>query len=78
MTAEIVLAGASYHAPVDWHAIDWQKAHRNVRRLQVRMVNRVLHRAFERLERPEIERLTGSFLGGRGPAMALGYPAPYL
>jgi hypothetical protein len=36
MTAGLALAGASYQAPVDWHAIDWQKAHRNVRRLQVR------------------------------------------
>ncbi|TNE44627.1 MAG: group II intron reverse transcriptase/maturase [Deltaproteobacteria bacterium] len=26
------------HAQVSWHAIDWQKAHRNVRRLQIRIV----------------------------------------
>jgi RNA-directed DNA polymerase len=31
-------AGATSHAGVDWHAIDWQKAHRNVRRLQARIV----------------------------------------
>jgi RNA-directed DNA polymerase len=41
MTAGLALAGASYQAPVDWHAIDWQKAHRNVRRLQVRMVKAI-------------------------------------
>lgn len=26
-------AGAASHETVDWHAIDWQKVHRNVRRL---------------------------------------------
>jgi RNA-directed DNA polymerase len=31
-------AGAASHATVDWHAIDWPKAHRNVRRLQARIV----------------------------------------
>ena len=41
MTAELTLAGASCHAPVDWHAIDWKKVHRNVRRLQVRMVKAI-------------------------------------
>jgi RNA-directed DNA polymerase len=35
------MAGAASHAPVDWHAIDWQKAHRNVRRLQARIVKAV-------------------------------------
>jgi len=32
------VAGAASHETVDWHAIDWQKAHRNVRRLQARIV----------------------------------------
>ena len=40
MTAE-TRAGASFHPPLDWHAIDWQKVHRNVRRLQVRMVKAI-------------------------------------
>jgi len=31
-------AGAAFHVRVDWHAIDWQKAHENVRRLQARIV----------------------------------------
>ncbi len=41
MTAEIALAGASFHPPIDWHAINWKKVHRNVRRLQVRMVKAI-------------------------------------
>jgi hypothetical protein len=36
MQAEM-MAGAASHNSVDWHAIDWQKAHRNVRRLQARI-----------------------------------------
>jgi hypothetical protein len=31
-------AGASLRTPVDWHAVNWRKAHRNVRRLQARIV----------------------------------------
>src|SRR3989454_6465690 len=31
-------AGAASHSGDEWHAIDWQKAHRNVRRLQARIV----------------------------------------
>ena len=30
--------GAPSHETMDWHSIDWQKAHRNVRRLQARIV----------------------------------------
>jgi RNA-directed DNA polymerase len=37
MTAEYP-AGAASHAEVDWHAIDWQQVHQNVRRLQARIV----------------------------------------
>ena len=33
-----MMTGAASPNSVDWHAIDWQKAHRNVRRLQVRFV----------------------------------------
>src|SRR6266568_4395074 len=35
---EVDAAGASFHGVTDWHAIDWQKVHRNVRRLQGRIV----------------------------------------
>jgi RNA-directed DNA polymerase len=39
MAAEIgTTAGAAFHVRVDWHAIDWQKVHENVRRLQARIV----------------------------------------
>ena len=33
-----VAAGASLREPVEWHNINWKKAHRNVRRLQARIV----------------------------------------
>jgi RNA-directed DNA polymerase len=33
-----VAAGANLREPVDWHSINWKKAHRNVRRLQARIV----------------------------------------
>ncbi len=32
------VAGATSHTQVDWHAINWQQVHQNVRRLQVRIV----------------------------------------
>src|SRR5712691_893525 len=39
MTAELNrTAGAVSHAEVNWHAIQWPKAHQNVRRLQARLV----------------------------------------
>ena len=38
MTAEIAPAGAASHGEVDWHAINWQFVHENVRRLQARIV----------------------------------------
>ncbi len=31
-------AGASFHGVTDWHAIDWESANHNVRRLQARIV----------------------------------------
>ena len=37
MTA-VITAGAAPHNPLDWHSIDWAKAHRNVSRLQARIV----------------------------------------
>jgi RNA-directed DNA polymerase len=38
MTAVTTRADAPSHDAVQWHAIDWRKAHRNVRRLQARIV----------------------------------------
>jgi RNA-directed DNA polymerase len=37
MTA-LITAGAASHELMNWHAIDWQKIHHNVRRLQARIV----------------------------------------
>src|SRR5690349_8850296 len=37
MTAKLI-AGAASHPDVDWHAINWQKVHETVRRLQARIV----------------------------------------
>ena len=33
-----MIAGAVSHEVRDWHAIDWRKVNRNVRRLQARIV----------------------------------------
>jgi len=33
-------AGAAPHNEVQWHGIDWSAVHRNVRRLQARIVVR--------------------------------------
>jgi hypothetical protein len=41
------VAGAASHETVDWHAIDWQKAHREVRRLQARSAIRSLETVFQ-------------------------------
>lgn len=38
MTATQQLAGAASHVAVPWHAINWRDAHKNVRRLQARIV----------------------------------------
>ena len=55
MTAVLgTTAGAVSNETMNWHDIEWEKVHRNVRRLQARIVkatNRVLFRkAFEMLE----------------------------
>ena len=41
MTTGSSLAGAVSHKTVDWHAINWPKVHRIVRRLQARIVKAV-------------------------------------
>ena len=37
-TQEIACAGAPSHESVNWHSIDWAACHREVRRLQARIV----------------------------------------
>src|SRR3972149_6994932 len=38
MTVENITTGAVSHLAKGWHAIDWEKAHREVRQLQARIV----------------------------------------
>ena len=37
-STDAAAAGATSRDAVDWHSINWTKAHRNVRRLQARIV----------------------------------------
>src|SRR5262245_8985739 len=37
-TPEETACGAASPPPMDWHQVDWSRAHRNVRRLQARIV----------------------------------------
>src|SRR3954453_7014295 len=41
LSAAAMLAGAAPGLANDWHSIDWKKVHRNVRRLQARIVKAV-------------------------------------
>jgi hypothetical protein len=41
------VTGAASHITTEWHAINWQKAHRNVRRLQARSAIRSLETVFQ-------------------------------
>jgi RNA-directed DNA polymerase len=62
MTAEKNFAGASFHGVTDWHAINWQKVHRNVRRLQARIVQATKEKRWGKVK--ALQRLlTHSFSG---------------
>jgi len=55
-------AGAASHGEVDWHAIDWQKANQNVRRLQARIVKATQEGRWNKVQ--ALQRLlTHSFSG---------------
>ena len=55
-------AGAASHGKADWHAIDWRKANRNVRRLQARIVQATQEGRWGRVK--ALQRLlTHSFSG---------------
>lgn len=41
MTAVATLAGAPPYEVIDWNRINWKKVHRNVRRLQARIVKAI-------------------------------------
>ena len=55
-------AGAASHAPTDWNAIDWHQAHRNVRRLQARIVKATQERRWGKVKALQ-GLLTHSFSG---------------
>jgi RNA-directed DNA polymerase len=54
--------GAPFHEVTDWHAIDWQSAHHNVRRLQARIVKATQEKKWGKVKAlPHL--LTHSFSG---------------
>jgi RNA-directed DNA polymerase len=54
--------GAPLHGVTDWHAIDWKSAHRNVRRLQARIVKATQEKRWGKVK--ALQRLlTHSFSG---------------
>ena len=74
-----VAAGASLREPVDWHSMNWNKAHRNVRRLQARIVKAMKYQSrvrqngrLQRLERCAV-KVARTVLRGLG-----GSNAPWL
>src|SRR5829696_4548326 len=67
MSAVATLAGAVPDCAVDWHAIDWPKAYRTVRRLQARIVKAVREGRWNKVK-ALVYLLTHSF-GGRALAI---------
>ena len=61
MTA-VITAGAASHEAVNWHAIDWHKVHRNVRRLQACIVKAYQESRWDKVKVLQ-HRLTHSFSG---------------
>jgi RNA-directed DNA polymerase len=64
MTGELqeFSTGAPFHGVTDWHAIDWQPANHNVRRLQVRIVKATQEKKWGKVK--ALQRLlTHSFSG---------------
>jgi RNA-directed DNA polymerase len=62
MSAVETLAGAVPDTTVDWHAIDWQKVFRTVRRLQARIVKAVREGKWHKVQ-ALVYLLTHSFSG---------------
>ena len=56
------LAGAASRVPTDWQVIDWLQAHRNVRRLQARIVKATQERRWGKVKALQ-GLLTHSFSG---------------
>ena len=62
MTAVATLTGALSDRPVAWHAINWYAVHRQVRRLQARMVKAVQAKRWGKVRALQ-HLLTHSFSG---------------
>lgn len=62
MTAVTTLTGASSDVAVDWRTINWRAAHRNVRRLQARIVKAVEEKRWGKVKALQ-HLLTHSFSG---------------
>src|SRR4051794_3634043 len=67
MTRAATLAGAAPDPAVDWHAINWKKVYRTVRRLQARIVKAVREGKWHKVK-ALVYLLTHSF-GGRAMAI---------
>jgi RNA-directed DNA polymerase len=67
MSAAAMLAGAAPQPAPDWHAINWPKVHRTVRRLQARIVKAVQEGRWHKVK-ALVYLLTHSF-GGRALAI---------
>lgn len=65
--AAMKAAGASLREPVDWHSINWNKAHRNVRRLQARIVKAM--KAGKKRKVRALQFILARSLGGRALAV---------
>jgi hypothetical protein len=62
LSADQTSAGAAPGLAVDWHSIDWRKVHRNVRRLQARIVKAVREGRWGKVK-ALVYLLTHSFCG---------------
>ena len=62
-----VAAGASLRELVDWYSINWNKAHRNVRRLQARIVKAM--KAGKKRKVRALQFILARSLGGRATAV---------
>jgi RNA-directed DNA polymerase len=65
--AAMKAAGASLRKPMDWHSISWNKAHRNVRRLQARIVKAM--KAGKKRKVRALQFILARSLGGRALAV---------
>src|SRR5215470_11988585 len=66
-STDVDAAGASFHGVTDWHAINWQKVHQNVRRLQARIVKATQEKRWGKVKALQ-HLLTHSF-GGKALAV---------